>query len=209
MNERNPQHSGCWPRSEVFGRTQLAIVTRSDPAPGFWLSRSALKRTRPADRPRRGVEGISWEPGSAANHRQRPAEARPGPPGVAKTYGGTSPRPTAVVADDEFHVVELIAMLLETLGVQVVKAYDGEQALQAVLELRPRLLITDVVMPKLRGDELARRIKQHPETADVRVVILSSQPRECVTDTPVDAFIPKPFDLNYIEKVLVEHLGFA
>ena len=98
--------------------------------------------------------------GSAANHRQPLAEARLGPAGVAEAHGSTSPRPTAVVADDEFHVVELIAMLLETLGVQVVKAYDGEQALQAVLELRPRLLITDVVMPGISGTEAAISISK-------------------------------------------------
>ncbi len=120
-----------------------------------------------------------------------------------------SARAKVVVADDEVHVVELIAMLLEALGVEVVKAYNGEQALRAVLEHRPRLLVTDVAMPRLRGDELARRIKQSPETANVRVVIVSSHSRECIVGTSVDAFIPKPFDLDDVEEVVVEHLGFA
>jgi CheY-like chemotaxis protein len=116
---------------------------------------------------------------------------------------------TAVVADDEVHVVDLIALLLESLGVKVVKVYDGEEALQAIVEHRARLLITDLLMPKLRGDELTRRIKAHPETADVKVVIVTSQPRESIADIPADAFISKPFDLNHVEAVVLEYLAEA
>ncbi|MFN8538036.1 MAG: hypothetical protein U0232_11245 [Thermomicrobiales bacterium] len=46
--------------------------------------------------------------------------------------------PVVVVADDEIHVVDVLGLLLEPLGVRVVKAYNGEQALAAAREHRPR-----------------------------------------------------------------------
>jgi len=111
-----------------------------------------------------------------------------------------------VIADDEVHVANLIERILKPFGVEVVKTYDGEEAWRAVLERRRRVLVTDVMMPKLRGDELCRRVKASPETAGVAVLIVSSQTARSVVEAGADAFISKPFELDHVEKVFLRLL---
>lgn len=112
-----------------------------------------------------------------------------------------------VVADDEPHLVALVASLLEPLGVAVVTAADGEQALQAVQTHRPRLLITDVMMPKLRGDVLCRQLKARPETAAIKVLLTSAMEGARLEHADADAYVPKPFDLDTLERSITHLLG--
>jgi CheY-like chemotaxis protein len=110
-----------------------------------------------------------------------------------------------VVADDEIHVVDVLGLLLEPLGVRVVKAYNGEQALAAAREHRAHLVLTNVRMPKLGGLEVCRRLKEDPGSAAVAVVLITSLPREDLPDCEADEIIQKPFDSARIEEC-VRHL---
>ena len=108
-------------------------------------------------------------------------------------------RATVIVADDEVHIVDVVALLLEPFDVTVVKAYNGEQVLRAVREYSPRLVITDIMMPKLSGIEVCRRIKADPSTAMIPVILLSSLPDDAIERSGADALIPKPFNIELIE----------
>jgi CheY-like chemotaxis protein len=104
-----------------------------------------------------------------------------------------------VVADDESHILQLLTLVLEDLGAEVVAVRNGELALAAVRERRPALLLTDVMMPKLRGDRLCRVIKDDPHLAATSVVILSAMSLEDIVDPCADEYVPKPFDLRSID----------
>jgi two-component system alkaline phosphatase synthesis response regulator PhoP len=108
-------------------------------------------------------------------------------------------RPLVVVADDESHILQLLTMVLEDLGAEVIAVRNGELALHAVRERRPALLLTDVMMPRLRGDHLCRRIKDDPTLAGTPVVVLSAVSQEDVRDFCADEYVAKPFDLDQIE----------
>src|SRR6185312_4009624 len=101
--------------------------------------------------------------------------------------------PRVVVADDEVHILDLVSDLVEDLGCEVIRASNGESALHAVLEHQPALVLTDVMMPRMRGDDLCRRLKETPATAGIPVVLLTSLPEANVAAHCADAFIPKPF----------------
>jgi CheY-like chemotaxis protein len=116
-------------------------------------------------------------------------------------------RPVVVVADDESHILQLLAMVLGDLGAEVVGVRNGELALRAAQERRPALLISDVMMPRLRGDELCRRVKADPELARTAVVLLSAVSREDIPESGADAFVAKPFDLDEIEALARRYLG--
>ena len=118
-------------------------------------------------------------------------------------------RATVIVADDEVHIVDVVALLLEPFDVTVVKAYNGEQVLRAVREYSPRLVITDIMMPKLSGIEVCRRIKADPSTAMIPVILLSSLPDDAIERSGADAFIPKPFDIELVEACARRYLGSA
>ena len=104
-----------------------------------------------------------------------------------------------LVADDEIHVVDIIGLLLEPLGARVVKAYNGEQALTAVREHRPQLVLTNVHMPKLGGIEVCLRLKAEPEGDAVAVVLVTSVPREDLPECGADDVILKPVDAARVE----------
>ena len=105
---------------------------------------------------------------------------------------------TVVVADDEVHIVDVVALLLEPFDVTVlVKAYNGEQVLRAVRE-HCQPVITDIMMPKLSGIEVCRRIKADPSTAMIPVILLSSLPDDAVKRSGADGYIPKPFNIEVV-----------
>jgi CheY-like chemotaxis protein len=111
-------------------------------------------------------------------------------------------RPIVVVADDEAHIRELLALVVAEAGADVVTVADGEEALRAVRERSPALLLTDVMMPRLRGDELCRRLKADPATAALPVVLLSAIPPTEVAASGAESFVRKPFDLDEIERLV-------
>jgi CheY-like chemotaxis protein len=108
--------------------------------------------------------------------------------------------PVVVVADDEIHVVDVLGLLLEPLGVRVVKAYNGEQALAAAQEHRPHLVLTNVRMPKLGGIEVCRLLKVAGGDSTVAVVLVTSLPREDLPACDADDIISKPFDATRVEE---------
>ncbi len=116
-------------------------------------------------------------------------------------------RPVVLVVDDEIHVVDVLALVLEGLRARVTKAYNGEQALRAVATARPLLVISDVMMPKLGGLELLRRLRADSDTAAIPVVLMSSLPPEAIPDHGADAFLGKPFDLEHVEAVAARRLA--
>jgi CheY-like chemotaxis protein len=108
--------------------------------------------------------------------------------------------PVVVIADDEIHVVDVLGLLLEPLGVRVVKAYNGEQALAAAQEHRPHLVLTNVRMPKLGGIEVCRLLKVAGGNSTVAVVLVTSLPREDLPACDADDIIAKPFDATRVEE---------
>jgi CheY-like chemotaxis protein len=110
--------------------------------------------------------------------------------------------PLVVVADDEVHILDLVAGVLEDLGCSVIRASNGEIAMRAVLDHKPALVLSDVMMPRMRGDELCRRLKTSPQTATIPVVLITSLPKYNLDSECAAAFISKPFGVEQIESVV-------
>jgi DNA-binding response OmpR family regulator len=115
-----------------------------------------------------------------------------------------------VVADDERDIVELVAIVLGRAGYDVITAADGETALELIRERRPDLCVLDGRMPGLAGYEILSRLRDDPETADTKVLILTATiddereiRRHGVTS---DGFMKKPFEaealLGEVERLL-------
>jgi DNA-binding response OmpR family regulator len=108
-----------------------------------------------------------------------------------------------LAVDDEENIVRLLQIRLQTLGYEVAPAYDGETALQHVAECPPDLILLDVMMPKLDGFEVLRRLKSSPETAEIPVIMLTARGqfedlRRGYGDG-VEWYINKPFDMSEVE----------
>jgi CheY-like chemotaxis protein len=114
--------------------------------------------------------------------------------------------PTIVVADDDATIRRLMGIFLKTLGYRGVVVEDGIQALAAVAEEVPDLIISDVHMPNLGGLELTRRLREDPRLARVPILLFSasvSQGEEAVWHgAGADGFIAKPPTLSVLRERL-------
>ena len=104
--------------------------------------------------------------------------------------------PTILVVDDEAAIVELLQAVLEDEGYEVVTAGDGREALVSLAANQVALVLSDVMMPRLDGRELARTMHADPAHRAIPLVLLSAASPAIVQDTPHAAFVPKPFDLD-------------
>lgn len=109
-------------------------------------------------------------------------------------------RTTILVADDETHIVDFLSIMLEDEGYRVLRAYDGQQAWEAINRERPSLVLSDVMMPLLGGVELVKRLRSTAKFARMPVILMSAGLRQ-LPELDV-AFLPKPFDLDQVLRLV-------
>ena len=83
-----------------------------------------------------------------------------------------------LIVDDSPTEQHVFCKALERQGYDTAVASDGEEAIAAALELRPEVIVMDVVMPGMNGFQATRRLSKDPTTADIPVVIVSSKGQE-------------------------------
>ncbi|MGB2925893.1 MAG: response regulator [Limnothrix sp.] len=102
-----------------------------------------------------------------------------------------------LVVEDSMSQREMISELLRNSGLDVEVAGDGVEALENLKLFQPDLIVLDIVMPRMNGYELCRRIKSEPKTQDIPVVMCSSKGEEFDRywgmKQGADAYIAKPF----------------
>ena len=105
------------------------------------------------------------------------------------------PGETILMVDDEQHIIELAQMYLEKEGYEVLCAGDGERALELVADANPDLMVLDLMLPKVDGWEVCRRVRAE---SDLPIVMLTA--RDEAIDKIVglelgaDAYLTKPFN---------------
>jgi CheY-like chemotaxis protein len=109
---------------------------------------------------------------------------------------------TVLIVDDERPIRDLLSVVLRDAGYRTTAAVHGAEALAAVAEARPDLVITDLMMPVLGGAELCRRLKAAPATREIPVVLMSAVVPGPEPTEAADAFLRKPFDLVELEALV-------
>ena len=106
-----------------------------------------------------------------------------------------------LIVDDEAHIRMLIGQTLEELedeGVNFFTAENGEQALEIIQTEKPQLVFLDVMMPKMNGMEVCRRVKKELGLNDVFIVLLTAKGQELGRqkgqEVGADVYMTKPFD---------------
>jgi DNA-binding response OmpR family regulator len=105
---------------------------------------------------------------------------------------------TVLVADDDRDVLNLVRFRLEREGVRVLTAADGEAALQVAREEIPDVCVLDVMMPKLNGFEVLKKLRDGEATAGIRVILLTARSGDSDVDQAFDVgaddYVTKPFN---------------
>jgi len=115
-----------------------------------------------------------------------------------------------LVVEDDADILRQIAFNLERSGYRVVTATSGGEALRIMLQARPRLLITDIMMPGMDGYELVDALRRDELLADLPVIMLTARTEdEDVTRgyaSGTDLYLTKPFRpselLAFVERIL-------
>ena len=104
--------------------------------------------------------------------------------------------PTVLVVDDNQENLELLQAYLEDIDCQTVPACDGLEALEIISREAPDLILLDVMMPKMSGFEVCKRIKNDPKTSDIPIIMVTALNEfgdiERGIDSGTDDFISKP-----------------
>ncbi len=102
-----------------------------------------------------------------------------------------------LIVEDEESLLKLESILLTSKGYDVRGVSNGQQALDAISEERPDLVLLDIMLPEIDGFEVCQRIKDDPETKDIPVIMLTAKKsREDMArgeKVGADWYITKPF----------------
>ncbi|MGB7161377.1 MAG: response regulator [Tepidisphaeraceae bacterium] len=143
-------------------------------------------------------------------------ESNPAPAISAKDSAESFlPQSTVLLVDDNVQNLELLQAFLESLPVRLVTAFDGVDALEKVAEHKPDLILLDVMMPRMSGFQVCKKLKSDPQTRDIQILMVTAlnelgdieQANECGTDDFVSKPVNKLELLTRVKSLLrVRHL---
>lgn len=115
---------------------------------------------------------------------------------------------TVLVVEDEPNIVLSLQFILRKAGFTVRVAGDGDQALRAIDDYVPDLVILDIMLPKQDGFAVCEAIRGNPACRDVRIIMLSAKSREADKERAMalgaDEFVTKPFSTRALDKMVKE-----
>jgi DNA-binding response OmpR family regulator len=120
-------------------------------------------------------------------------------------------RPLVLVADDDPDILALVRFRLERDGYEVLSAPDGETALDRALARPPDLALLDVMMPRLDGYEVTRRLRAHGPTTTIPIILLTARVQEHDVargfEAGADDYVTKPFSPQVLGERVQAALG--
>ncbi|MCA9429215.1 MAG: response regulator, partial [Candidatus Omnitrophica bacterium] len=106
-----------------------------------------------------------------------------------------------LIADDAPEIVEMLHLVLERRGYQVVGFDNGKKAVEAIPEEKPDIILLDIIMPGMTGLDVCEKVKNDPATKDIPVILITSATEGTDLDdgfwnigTQSDDFLSKPFN---------------
>jgi len=142
---------------------------------------------------------------AADSFQQQPSQQK-------EIIGYKGKRQTALVVDDRTQNRSVLVNLLEQIGFDIVEAENGQQEVAIAKQIKPALILTDLVMPVMTGFEAVQQIRQIPELQQVVIIAVSASVFEMDKKKSrvagCDAFLPKPVETEKLFALLETHLDF-
>jgi DNA-binding response OmpR family regulator len=106
-------------------------------------------------------------------------------------------RPLVLIAEDEPYIVESLTFLIERAGLSVATATNGAVAIQSIRNLRPAVVVLDIMLPEENGLVVLKWVKGDPELMNTPILVLTARgqenDRKMALALGADAFVTKPF----------------
>lgn len=116
-----------------------------------------------------------------------------------------------LIIDDEQDLVEMLKLRLESVGYEILDAYDGKTGLDKAKEEKPDLILLDLMLPKMDGYQLCRILKFDEEYKRIPIIMLTARAQEKDKDQGMtcgaDEYVAKPFEPNELVTVIQKYLG--
>ncbi len=116
--------------------------------------------------------------------------------GRSKVKNDENKTPVVLVVDDNQQNLELLQAYLEDMDCKTIPANDGPQALDIIADNPPDLILLDIMMPKMSGFEVCKRLKNDPKTSDIPIIMVTALNEfgdiERGLDSGTDDFLSKP-----------------
>ena len=124
--------------------------------------------------------------------------------------GNTAMKPTILVADDEPSILLSLQVLLQKAGFVVRVARDGEEAILALEESTPSLILLDAMMPKRDGFDVCQTIRANPAYKDLPIIMLTAKSRDVEREKGMALgatdYITKPFSTRDLVSTVRKYL---
>lgn len=118
-----------------------------------------------------------------------------------------------LVVDDEDSITLSLRHLMKREGYDVAVARDGEEALACVAEVRPDLILLDVMIPRRDGYDVCQTIRANPDWAGVKIIMVSAKGRDIEVEKGLalgaDAYVTKPFSTRDLAAMVKDLIGDA
>jgi CheY-like chemotaxis protein len=112
--------------------------------------------------------------------------------------------PLVLIVDDDLDSLDLMAAALEGLDVRIVSALDGQEALEKIQAHAPRVVVLDLILPRLTGAQVMATLRARGN--DVPVILVSGATRSATIGGGVE-FLPKPFRANALREAVQRALS--
>ena len=116
-----------------------------------------------------------------------------------------------LIVDDEADILEILKFVLESQGYECITASDGEEGLNLAREVKPDLIILDVMMPKINGYKISRLLKYDNKYKNIPILMITARSQEedkiIGEGTGADEYITKPFNVDFVVEKVKSYLG--
>ena len=126
-------------------------------------------------------------------------------------FVGMAPQPPVqpsriLVVEDNREAADMFVMMLQTCGYEAQAAYSGQTALEMAVPYPPDIVLLDIGLPGMDGYEVARHLRQHPQTKEVWVIAMTGYGQaaacQCTQEAGFDYHLVKPVDMRQLRALL-------
>jgi DNA-binding response OmpR family regulator len=105
-----------------------------------------------------------------------------------------------LVCDDDEGILEMLEIILETMGYAIIPEKNSLNIYNVIEKEKPDLVLLDLWMPVLSGDQVLRTLRRNPATSQLPVIVISAstEGKKIATEAGANAYIAKPFDMQYL-----------